>query len=194
MRNFLIERKFQLVMTLLVRDKVDIIRENINYHLKHGVDFIIATDNGSVDGTREVLEEYSHKGCLYLIDEKGQNFAQSEWVNRMGKIAYEELKAEITFHCDADEFWVSKTGSLKDEISSIEEGVLNVNLLNVLLENKGGEEEFPQDAYCLVTDPIETDFEGDSKYKKLTAYKSDIEQLLSQGIIRKFSFSEMKTE
>jgi hypothetical protein len=33
-------------MTLLIRDEEDIIDKNISFHLKHGVDFIIATDNG----------------------------------------------------------------------------------------------------------------------------------------------------
>ena len=35
----------KIVMTLLVRDEQDIIRENIEFHLSQGIDYFIATDN-----------------------------------------------------------------------------------------------------------------------------------------------------
>ncbi len=41
----------RIVLTLLVRDEADIIGSNLAYHLSQGVDFVIATDNGSRDGT-----------------------------------------------------------------------------------------------------------------------------------------------
>ena len=110
------KEKIKLIMTLLVRDEEDIIEKNIRFHLNHGVDFIIATDNGSVDGTRNILKEYENRGILHLIDEKNQDHSQAEWVNSMGKLAYEKYNAEIIFHCDADEFWFPKSGNLKNEI------------------------------------------------------------------------------
>ncbi len=64
-----IKKNPKLVMTLLARDEGDIIRRNIEFHLSHGVDFIIATDNASSDNTRDILTEYKNKGKLYLIDE-----------------------------------------------------------------------------------------------------------------------------
>ena len=41
----------KLVMTLLVRDEEDIVEDHLIYHLNQGVDFVVATDNRSVDGT-----------------------------------------------------------------------------------------------------------------------------------------------
>ena len=49
----------RLVTTILVRDEIDIIRQHIEFHLRRGVDFVIATDNGSRDGTWEVLAEFA---------------------------------------------------------------------------------------------------------------------------------------
>ena len=39
-----------LVLTLLCRDEADILDSMLRFHLAQGVDRIIATDNGSVDG------------------------------------------------------------------------------------------------------------------------------------------------
>jgi len=165
-------RKNKLIMTLLVRDEVDIIEDNIRFHLARGVDFIIATDNGSIDGTREILKKYEDDGKLLLIDEFSQDYSQAVWVNRMGKIAYEKYGADYIFHCDADEFWHPKSGNLKNEISRMKCDVLSVNLVNVLLFDKGGSEKFPDDTNHAVIKPIETkDFENDSKHTNMYLFK-----------------------
>ena len=48
----------RLAMTLLVRDEADIIEANLRYHRAQGVDFFVVGDNGSEDGTLEILERY----------------------------------------------------------------------------------------------------------------------------------------
>ncbi|MDH5545024.1 MAG: glycosyltransferase family 2 protein [Gammaproteobacteria bacterium] len=45
----------KLVMTLLVKDEIDIVKRTIDHHYASGVDFIVATDNESTDGTYELL-------------------------------------------------------------------------------------------------------------------------------------------
>ena len=79
----------RLVMTLLVRDEVDIVRDNIEFHLNHGVDFIVATDNGSVDGTREILADFERLGLAHILDEPVQDFSQWKWVTRRALLARE---------------------------------------------------------------------------------------------------------
>ena len=49
-------------MTLLVRNEADIVDAQVAFHLHAGVDFVIATDNGSDDGTLEILERYARTG------------------------------------------------------------------------------------------------------------------------------------
>ena len=64
----------QLALTLLAKNEVDVIGANIAYHLAAGVDFVVATDNGSTDGTVEILEQYEHEGVLHLIREPSMDF------------------------------------------------------------------------------------------------------------------------
>lgn len=93
------------VMTLVVRDEEDIIGQNITFHLNHGVDFVIVTDNHSVDGTREILEKYRRLGVLHYIHEAADDFAQATWVTRMARLAVQQFAADWVINSDADEFW-----------------------------------------------------------------------------------------
>ena len=161
-------------MTLLVRDEADIVRANIEYHLDHGVDFIIATDNGSVDGTYQILEQYQKKGVLHLIREEEQNFAQCEWVNRMGRIACNQYHADLIFHCDADEFWWASSGSLKNELSHRHKvDVLDVNVNNMIFVRTGEMDSFSKSLYYAVTKPLQSTNHGvDSLDRSLFLFKS----------------------
>ena len=147
--------KCKLVMTLLVRDEEDIVRQNIEFHLKQGVDFIIATDNGSVDATLDILRSYERESVLYLIEEPTQDHSQSKWVNRMGEIAYVKYGADFIFHCDADEFWEASSGNLKNEMIVRKNlDVMKVNVINMLLKDLNGAETFPRDTVYAVTKPL----------------------------------------
>ena len=121
-----------MVLTLLVRDEEDVVRENIDFHLAHGIDFIIATDNGSKDRTLSFLKQYQRHGKLRLIREPADNYAQSEWVTRMALMAAREHGADWVIHCDADEFWIVPGGHFGKYLRTIpdEIGVLSVRRLN----------------------------------------------------------------
>ena len=105
-------------MSVLVRDEADIIEANIRHHARLGVSQFIVTDNGSVDGTREILECLSSEFDLSIIDEPSKTIDQDLWVMRMANVLREKGSADWVINNDADEFWLSKNNlSLPDAIS-----------------------------------------------------------------------------
>lgn len=108
-----------LVQTLVVRDEADIVDAQIAYHLNAGIDFVIATDHRSVDGTIEILNSYAHAGVLRLIREEGTFFRQGEWQTRMARLAATEYGADWVISSDADEFWWPRGPSLKEVLEAV---------------------------------------------------------------------------
>lgn len=101
----------RLVATLLVRDEVDVVAATVEHHLDQGAHVVVATDNGSVDGTTEVLEAYAAAGVVDLLHEPDHTYRQGQWVTRMARRAHAVHGADWVLHLDADEFWVPKDRS-----------------------------------------------------------------------------------
>ena len=97
----------KLVQTLMVRDEIDIIDAQVAYHLDAGVDFVIATDHDSRDGTSEVLESYARDGHLLRIPKTGAMHERA-WRTHMARLAATEYGADWVINTDADEFWMPR--------------------------------------------------------------------------------------
>ena len=130
----------KLVQTLVVRDEVDIIDAQIAYHLNAGVDFVIATDHESEDGTTEILQSYERAGYLRLIRERGE-VRESDWRTTMAREAATTQGADWVINTDADEFWVPRRGSLKDVFAAIPDqiGVVWATSCHFVPRPDGGE-------------------------------------------------------
>jgi hypothetical protein len=109
----------RLVMTLLVRDEADVVDAQLAFHLHAGVDFVIATDNGSRDGTVEILKRYERAGLLRLLREDAEDMRQDEWVTGMARLAAADHGADWVINADADEFWWPRGGSLKAVLAAV---------------------------------------------------------------------------
>ena len=107
-----------LVLTLLCRDEADILESMLRFHLAQGVDRIIATDNGSVDGSLEILQRFERRGQLTLLQESEHTHDQAVWVTRMARMAA-DMGADWVINSDADEFWWPHQGDLKTSLEQL---------------------------------------------------------------------------
>jgi hypothetical protein len=105
-------------MTLLARNEVDIIDAHLSFHLNAGVDFVLAIDNGSEDGTTEILESYARDGHIELTRDDGE-LDQAEWVTRLARRAATDFGADWVINSDADEFYWPRGGTLKEVLSAV---------------------------------------------------------------------------
>jgi hypothetical protein len=111
----------KLVMTLLVRDEEDVLAANFECHLSQGVDFFIVTDNLSIDGTRDIIEQYVRDGVAVCLEERNDDYSQARWVTKMARLAAARYEADWVINSDADEFWIgSSANGIKEDLASID--------------------------------------------------------------------------
>ena len=111
-------RGLKLVQTLVVRDEADVVDDQLAYHLNAGVDFVIASDHQSTDGTTEILERYARDGHLRRIEVEGE-MHDARWRTHMARLAASENGADWVINTDADEFWMPRRGTLKEAFAAI---------------------------------------------------------------------------
>ena len=133
-----------LVLTLLCRDEADILESMLRFHLAQGVDRIIATDNGSVDGSLEILQRFERRGELTLLQEPEHTHDQAVWVTRMARMAA-AMGADWVINSDADEFWWPQQGNLNSTLAQLPESVegLLVERTNFLPPPRDGQDQRP---------------------------------------------------
>lgn len=113
-----IARPGPIAMLMVVRDEADIIAQTLNFHLHFGIEHFVITDNGSKDGTRDILADFQRRlgTSMVIIDDPEPVHNQSERVNRMIKIAKRGFRPRWIISSDADEFWYPVSGRYDTEL------------------------------------------------------------------------------
>lgn len=127
----------RLIGTMMVRDEIDIVAAMVEHHLAQGVDLLIVTDNGSVDGTTELLEQYARSGRVELHHDPVHRKQQRSVVTTMARRARTEHRADWVLNLDADEFQVpiDRTLTLRE---CFEQTTLHLNSFAVEVVNLVG--------------------------------------------------------
>ena len=112
----------KVVMTVVVRDEADVVDAHLAYHLNAGVDFVLATDHRSQDGTTEILETYARDGYIELFRETDEFIRQRAWQTRMSRLAATKYGADWIIPSDADEFWWPRGASLREALAAVPSG------------------------------------------------------------------------
>lgn len=97
----------------MVRDEADIIESTIARMLWQ-VDAILVADNGSTDGTREILERLD----VTLVHDPQVGYYQSTKMTNLALKA-RDLGAEWVVPFDADEVWLGERGSVTDWLNRL---------------------------------------------------------------------------
>jgi Glycosyl transferase family 2 len=120
-----------IAMLMLVRNEIDIIEQNIEFHLRFGIENFVVTDNGSTDGTRDILTDFKQRlgKSIVIIDDAEPAHHQSVRVDRMIQVAKQEFRPRWIISSDADEFWYPASGSYDSEIDG------RKNILNCYWHN-----------------------------------------------------------
>ncbi len=145
----------RLAMSFLVKNEADIIEDNIRFHAAQGVQCFAVMDNGSDDGTREILENLKTEFDLHVIDQPDQSYQQALWMTELAEYCRTQLKADLVISNDADEFWQTEgEGSLHDYLNSID-SVVTVRRYNMALDSSVLRENYHySDASLRVKNPI----------------------------------------
>jgi hypothetical protein len=124
-----------IVGVMLVRNEADIIRTNLLYHLASGIDQVLVVDNGSFDGTFEILEELATAGRVHVFSRPGA-FLQSAMTIELAREAF--LRgADWVVPIDADEFWHVPNGRLRDVLDAAAgAGILEAEVVNFVQDRR----------------------------------------------------------
>jgi hypothetical protein len=98
----------RIVLTMMVRDEADIVGSMLTHHQNQGIYKAIVTDNGSVDGTLEILKTFEAEGFVDLRIDPVHKKQQSECVTHMARDAFNLYQADWVINADADEFWIAQ--------------------------------------------------------------------------------------
>ncbi|WP_267442791.1 MULTISPECIES: glycosyltransferase family 2 protein [unclassified Curtobacterium] len=103
-----------LAVTLMVRDEADVIPAWLDHHVAQGFDVFVITDNGSEDGTTEILTAFAEREDVVvdLRHDPVHRKQQGTVVTGMARDAATVHHADWVVNADADEFLLPVDRSL----------------------------------------------------------------------------------
>ena len=101
---------------MLVKDEADIIGPVLE-HLLTQVDYVIVSDNGSTDGTHEIIRRFAGSQ-LELRDDDEVGYWQSRKTTMMARDAH-IARFSWVLPCDADEIWYANGRRLGDFLDGV---------------------------------------------------------------------------
>lgn len=101
-----------VVAVTMVKNEADVIETTIR-HMSAQVDHVVVADNGSIDGTRELL---AHLPCE-VLDDPDPAYWQSKKMTALAHYAGDVHGAQWIVPFDADELWLARQGTVRDTLA-----------------------------------------------------------------------------
>jgi len=106
----------------MVRDEDDILDVTLR-HMLANVDHVLIADNGSVDGTRAIIEQAAaDTGRVTVVDDPEPGYYQSAKMTALAARAA-DMGATWVVPFDADELWTAGRGLISDVINGLPDGI-----------------------------------------------------------------------
>ena len=116
-----------------VKDELDVIEGTVR-HMLDEVDGVIVADNGSTDGTRDVLaalaDEFGER--LVVVDDPEVAYYQSARMTRLAEMAAMRHGATWIVPFDADELWVSVGDRIAEDLSATDADIVTAEVFTFL--------------------------------------------------------------
>ena len=122
----------------MVKNESDIIAASV-LHMLNQVDEVLVLDNGSYDGTREILEELP----VWVLDDPEPAYYQAIRITKLANIA-RERHADWVVPFDADEIWkTTRGGTIADVLADVPShvGAVGATLFDHVVTNRDVAEE-----------------------------------------------------
>lgn len=133
----------RLAMILLVRNEIDVIELNIRFHAAMGINKFLVMDNGSTDGTLEVLKNLQSDVELEIVENPKGLYQQSKWMTELARLAKSRFGVSHVIPNDADEFWVPRDFQSLPDFVDASAAVQSVHRYNRLLTAEQVERQYP---------------------------------------------------
>jgi glycosyltransferase involved in cell wall biosynthesis len=111
-----------------VRNEADIIETNVRYHLSLGIDRVLVVDNGSADGTDDVLRALAEGDKRVSWTRDDSPFDQEAIVSGLAREAFRQ-GADWIVPFDTDEFWWAE-GDFREVLARSEAGAIQASVVN----------------------------------------------------------------
>ena len=114
----------------MVKNEVDIISHTIHHLFEQGVDHVLIADNGSTDGTYELLHSLSKSLPITVGIDKEPAYYQSEKMTWLAHAAI-HAGAQWIIPFDADEFWYGIGGNLREVLANLKNPIQLARFHNI---------------------------------------------------------------
>jgi len=114
----------------MMRDEADVV-EGVCRHMADEVDRLIVADNGSVDGTRDLLADLARDLPLEVVDDRDPAYLQSDKMTSLADYAHQQGATWIV-PFDADEVWVCRAGRIREVLPGLPYPIALARLTNHL--------------------------------------------------------------
>jgi hypothetical protein len=121
--------KGKIVLITIPYDQGDILQDFLDWHLRPGIDLILAMDGGSTDGSRDVLEGYAKTGRVVWLPLPERDLTKYAVGDELAALARDRYDADWIIYCDVDEFLCTRGSDLRTILTEAERD--GITMLNV---------------------------------------------------------------